>query len=267
MSRGGVISGTVHDVDKDDDDDDDTCSVITNITTATITPSESASVIFHNNSFSHLKSASTSSGESTPPETSIGRKIAAFENELVEGGSTLSTSTAKATIDPQPTPSIVTIESLISQRSGATKDWSTISDNDASDDGLDGRKTPTGTVASGLNSLSLSDDDDGEGTWITPTNIKKHKIRDMTSTNPFLSSSPLSHQPQRRLSSSSSGTPGAVMKSACMTGDFAMQNVALQMGLNLINMDGGGIRSVKTWVLRCHGCFTYPPLLLKVGLC
>jgi rRNA maturation endonuclease Nob1 len=50
---------------------------------------------------------------------------------------------------------------------------------------------------------------------------------------------------------------GPVMKSACMTGDYAMQNVALQMGLNLVSMEGGGVRHVKTWVLRCHGCFTY----------
>jgi len=49
---------------------------------------------------------------------------------------------------------------------------------------------------------------------------------------------------------------GAVMKAACMTGDFAMQNVALQMGLNLISTDGLGVRQVKTWILRCHGCFT-----------
>jgi RNA-binding protein NOB1 len=40
-----------------------------------------------------------------------------------------------------------------------------------------------------------------------------------------------------------------------------MQNVALQMGLNLVNVEGGGIRSVKTWVLRCHGCFTYGTLV------
>ena len=40
-----------------------------------------------------------------------------------------------------------------------------------------------------------------------------------------------------------------------MTGDYAMQNVALQMGMNLVDMDGVGVKSVKTWVLRCHGCF------------
>ena len=63
----------------------------------------------------------------------------------------------------------------------------------------------------------------------------------------------------RRRSDASERPGGAVMKSACMTGDFAMQNVALQMGLNLVNMDGGGVKYVKTWVLRCHGCFKYTP--------
>lgn len=44
---------------------------------------------------------------------------------------------------------------------------------------------------------------------------------------------------------------------ACMTTDFAMQNVLLQMGLNLVGVEGRRIDKVKTWVLRCHACFKY----------
>ena len=54
----------------------------------------------------------------------------------------------------------------------------------------------------------------------------------------------------------SSDEPGT-LPAGCMTADFAMQNVLLQMGLNLIGVEGKRINRVKTWVLRCHACFKY----------
>lgn len=44
------------------------------------------------------------------------------------------------------------------------------------------------------------------------------------------------------------------MTVACITGDFAVQNVLLQMGLSLVGVHGARIRSVKSYVLRCHAC-------------
>lgn len=41
---------------------------------------------------------------------------------------------------------------------------------------------------------------------------------------------------------------------ACMTGDYAVQNVLLQMGLSLVGIEGQRIKQVKSWVLRCHAC-------------
>lgn len=41
----------------------------------------------------------------------------------------------------------------------------------------------------------------------------------------------------------------------CVTGDFAMQNVLLQMGLSLAAPDGKVITSISRWVLRCSACF------------
>ena len=41
---------------------------------------------------------------------------------------------------------------------------------------------------------------------------------------------------------------------ACMTGDYAVQNVLLQMGLSLVGIQGQQIKQVKSWVLRCHAC-------------
>ncbi|KAM3511903.1 hypothetical protein MY11210_004444 [Beauveria gryllotalpidicola] len=84
------------------------------------------------------------------------------------------------------------------------------------------------------------DEDDGEasdddGGWITPANVKKHKGQGHGSTP--------SKSPQRTL------------QAAVLTSDFAMQNVALRMNLNLVTPTFARITQLKTWVLRCHGCF------------
>ncbi|XP_076945456.1 RNA-binding NOB1-like protein [Bidens hawaiensis] len=42
---------------------------------------------------------------------------------------------------------------------------------------------------------------------------------------------------------------------ACVTGDFAMQNVILQMGLRLLAPGGMQIRELHRWILKCHACF------------
>ncbi|XP_054856109.1 RNA-binding protein NOB1 isoform X2 [Eublepharis macularius] len=41
----------------------------------------------------------------------------------------------------------------------------------------------------------------------------------------------------------------------CLTTDFAMQNVLLQMGLHVLAVNGLLIRHARSYVLRCHGCF------------
>lgn len=41
---------------------------------------------------------------------------------------------------------------------------------------------------------------------------------------------------------------------ACLTTDFAMQNVLLQMGLKVLSVQGRQIRSVKTFALKCTSC-------------
>ncbi|OII74023.1 uncharacterized protein cubi_02825 [Cryptosporidium ubiquitum] len=44
---------------------------------------------------------------------------------------------------------------------------------------------------------------------------------------------------------------------ACMTTDYSMQNVLLQMGLNLIEIHGLSVKTIKRWGLLCCGCYTY----------
>ncbi|EPY52179.1 ribosome biogenesis protein Nob1 [Schizosaccharomyces cryophilus OY26] len=75
------------------------------------------------------------------------------------------------------------------------------------------------------------EEDDG---WITPSNIRKKKTQDGVGESVV--------QPSH-------------LKVACATTDFAMQNVMLQIGLNLVSSDGLKIQNVKRFVLRCHGCY------------
>ncbi|KAG2155008.1 Nin one binding Zn-ribbon like-domain-containing protein [Suillus bovinus] len=91
-----------------------------------------------------------------------------------------------------------------------------------------------------------SDEDDGEGEWVTPENVALHKSQAL----------------QLLPSSSSTSKKGRGRKvedefvpAGCMTGDFAVQNVLLQMGLTLVGTEGKRIQKVKSWVLRCHACF------------
>lgn len=86
-----------------------------------------------------------------------------------------------------------------------------------------------------------SDEDDGEGEWITPSNVALHKSR------------AVGLLPEEDANAKKSTVKQIDV--GCMTADFAMQNVLLQMGLSLVGVEGKKIQKVKTWVLRCHACF------------
>ena len=92
-----------------------------------------------------------------------------------------------------------------------------------------------------------SDSEDGQGEWITPENIALHKSRalDLLPGAAGKEKSRKRRAPER---------PGKV-DVGCMTADYAMQNVLMHMGLNLVGVEGTRISSVKSWVLRCHACF------------
>ncbi|KAL8932465.1 MAG: hypothetical protein Q9216_006825 [Gyalolechia sp. 2 TL-2023] len=79
-----------------------------------------------------------------------------------------------------------------------------------------------------------SDDSDPEG-WITPSNIQRHQAKDQNAAIPISTAEPLDV--------------------ACITSDFAMQNVVLSMNLNLLNSSLQRVRNIKTFILRCHACF------------
>ena len=88
-------------------------------------------------------------------------------------------------------------------------------------------------------------DDDADGSdeessgsegWITPSNVKKQRAKDMDSSSVALAEN-------------------KSMQVATITTDFAMQNVLLQMGLNILSPTIKQVRHIKTYILRCHACF------------
>jgi RNA-binding protein NOB1 len=86
-----------------------------------------------------------------------------------------------------------------------------------------------------------SPSDDGEGEWITPSNVGIYKSR-------ALDLLPQDAKKTGKLAN-------AKVQVGCMTADFAMQNVLLHMGLDLVGVEGKKITRIKNWVLRCHACF------------
>lgn len=78
-------------------------------------------------------------------------------------------------------------------------------------------------------------DSDDEG-WITPSNLKRHQAAESAGSTPS--------QPAQK-----------TLQAAILTSDYAMQNVALRININLVTPAFSRITHLKNWVLRCHGCF------------
>lgn len=88
------------------------------------------------------------------------------------------------------------------------------------------------------NDLS-NEDSDNESDWITPSKIKELK----KGTDECLEEVPIV---------------------ACMTTDFALQNVLKQINLNICALDGRVIKYLKTYILRCYSCFKTTSIMTKI---
>uniref|UniRef100_A0A1B6LHL0 RNA-binding protein NOB1 n=1 Tax=Graphocephala atropunctata TaxID=36148 RepID=A0A1B6LHL0_9HEMI len=86
-----------------------------------------------------------------------------------------------------------------------------------------------------------SGDDDSESDWITPENIRQMK--------------------QQMDFGLTEDKPVTV---ACLTTDFAMQNVMKQIGLNIVGLDGRVIKHLRTYIFRCYACFKTTSNMTKV---
>ncbi|KAM4603132.1 RNA-binding protein NOB1 [Polymixia lowei] len=84
------------------------------------------------------------------------------------------------------------------------------------------------------------DDDDDGGGWITPGNIKQVKM------------------------DSGDWTAPADVTVGCLTTDFAMQNVLIQIGLHVLSVNGMLIKQARNYILRCHACFKTTTNMNKV---
>ena len=78
--------------------------------------------------------------------------------------------------------------------------------------------------------------DDGDGEWITPKNISR--VREKRAT--------------KNLQSVDKEEP---IGAACISADFAMQNVMMRMGIKVLSMNGMLIKKAKKFVLKCNACF------------
>ena len=140
--------------------------------------------------------------------------------------------------------------SRISQlRAESTKDTDEVSTISTQDNETES-SAPTIITQEQASSTIAADSDSDEGEWITPSNVKLHQSRDLG----LFPSLPASTHAGSRGTQGEKEKHKTVLKVACLTGDFAMQNVALQIGLNVFGVGGKKIRDIKTWVLRCHAC-------------
>lgn len=77
---------------------------------------------------------------------------------------------------------------------------------------------------------------DVEGDWITPNNVKAQNYCDKV-------------EIKRDVATLSSV--------ACITTDYAMQNVMLQLGLRLLSVQGLSVTAIVHTILMCHACSTF----------
>ncbi|KAJ3379909.1 Nin1 binding protein [Entophlyctis sp. JEL0112] len=91
---------------------------------------------------------------------------------------------------------------------------------------------------------AIDGDSDG-GEWITPSNVKRMKEL---------------HEQRVKNELAQQET----VQVACITSDFAMQNVLFHLGLKVVSIDGILIKHVKSWIMRCHACFKTTPDTTKV---
>lgn len=89
--------------------------------------------------------------------------------------------------------------------------------------------------------LIESSEDDDPDSWITPNNLLAVK--------------------------SSYGKESATSESvqvACMSTDYAIQNVLKQINLNIAALDGRIIKQMRTYILRCYACFKTTSIMTKI---
>ena len=139
--------------------------------------------------------------------------------------------------------------------STASTTGGSVSHDDQMDDQMEMKTQASESAFAGSTAASGAaneDSDEDGGEWITPSNVTLHKSRDLGLFPSLPAAGPSAYTDGQGARKAKAKT---VLKVACLTGDYAMQNVALQMGLNVFGVGGKKVKEVRTWVLRCHACF------------
>ncbi|XP_005185983.2 RNA-binding protein NOB1 [Musca domestica] len=104
-------------------------------------------------------------------------------------------------------------------------------------------KSPNNSATKGDEEKNYNgvEDEEDDGGWITPSNIKKVK-------------------------KSMEGKVEADITPlvACMSTDYAVQNTLKQMNLNICALNGRVIKHLRTYILRCYACFKTTSVMTKV---
>ncbi|RLV92455.1 hypothetical protein DV515_00013755 [Chloebia gouldiae] len=103
------------------------------------------------------------------------------------------------------------------------------------------RGSADGTSAGEEEEEEEEDEESDDEGWITPSNLK-----------------------QAQQDTGHCDTAPVGVQVGCVTTDFAMQNVLLQMGLHVLAVNGMLIRRARSYILRCHGCFRTTSDMSKV---
>ncbi|XP_065364112.1 RNA-binding protein NOB1 [Calliphora vicina] len=114
--------------------------------------------------------------------------------------------------------------------------------NDEDSDSADCDERQDVEGLNGADTKKANDEDDqNDGDWITPSNLKKVK-------------------------KSMEGKIEAdfIPEVACMSTDFAVQNTLKQMNLNIAALNGRIIKHLRTYILRCYACFRTTSIMTKV---
>jgi len=128
---------------------------------------------------------------------------------------------------------------------GVSENMSTVFNNESTSDSTKTLDSQDLFVKCDSNDGEVSADSDfdenDDAGWITPGNVLKAKKE--------MNAGVLEEKP---------------VKVACLTTDFAMQNVLKQIGLNVLSIDGLLIQEMKTFILRCYACFKTTSIMTKV---
>lgn len=103
-----------------------------------------------------------------------------------------------------------------------------------------------------ISNKRMADEDDGQD-WVSPSNLAVVRARGFAIDGVPISAAAVAAGSSSHAADTNSSKVGASV--ACITTDFSMQNIIIQMGMNVLSVDGMLIEKVKQWVLRCMACY------------